>query len=109
MLARLEKPPDLCPHCGQHMPRFPELGDLHLTVAQARIYGRIRRAGKDGIPTASLVDALYGHRYDGGPENAMVAVRVFIWQLNKKLRAHGIRIRGWRGIGGYTVEQFDVD
>lgn len=52
-----------------------------------------------GVTSAELVDILYGHRRDGGPEWAANSISVILHRLNKKIAVLGLRIRGWGGPG----------
>jgi hypothetical protein len=48
---------------------------------------------KGSIGGAELVDRLYAHRHDGGPDNARNTMHVTISQMNKRLAAINQRIK----------------
>lgn len=51
-----------------------------------------------------MIDVIYGHRLDGGPDDAEGCVRVVIHKLRKRLSAHGITVeRGSYG-SGYRLD-----
>lgn len=52
-----------------------------------------------GLTVDEIVDALYGHREDGGPEYARNIVSTRLVSLNRKLKPLGMRIKGWGGPG----------
>ena len=94
-----------CPHCGQTLP--PAFPDVHLTPQQARIYERVRKAGKWGIRSDDLIDWLYADREDGGPDSAVKVLHCQVSKMNKRLKPFGKAVRappgGRIGPSTYTV------
>lgn len=92
-----------CPHCGQTLPQNTPPG-LRLSNLKYAIYDRVRRAGPNGVTTASLLDCVYGADPNGGPA-ASSTLREHIYQINTRLRPYGQEIRGGMGPGnaGYVL------
>jgi DNA-binding response OmpR family regulator len=61
--------------------------------------------------THTLVDGIYGHREDGGPNNAEATIKVHVHHLRRKLREAGIaldlRSRPWKGYEYYGATALD--
>ena len=55
------------------------------------------------VPTAHLVDVVYGDRDDGGPDNAEHIVRVQIYQIRTKLAHLGIKIETVGGCNRWSI------
>ncbi len=79
-----------------------------LSPTQRVMIASLRHGQPEPVPTRKLVDAVYGDREDGGPENAEYVVRVHICQIRTKLAALGIEIETVKGLGrganGYRVK-----
>ena len=76
--------------------------DPPLVGYQRRIYEAVKKAGNNGIHSERLFDLLYSHDPDGGPDFKSLAVN--IWQLNRKLKPHGVKV--FAGRGGDRVYRF---
>lgn len=58
------------------------------------------------VPSETIVDALYGSRADGGPDDARHAVRAHIYKMRAKLASIGVEIETighGRGSDGYRL------
>ncbi len=58
------------------------------------------------IPSGHLASAIYGNRYDGGPDDAEHTMRNQIYRIREKLARVGIEIETvgqGRGSAGYRV------
>ena len=78
-----------------------------LSPIQRAMIAALRHGQPDPVPTARLVDVIYGGRLDGGPDDAAVNVRVQIRAIRVKLAPVGIEIdrvigRG-RDANGYRI------
>ena len=78
-----------------------------LSPTQRAMIAALRHGQPDPVPTARLVDVIYGGRLDGGPDDAAVNVRVQISQIRAKLGPVGIQIDRVSGLGrganGYRI------
>lgn len=99
-------PDRVCSCCGQTLPPKLDVG-IYLTQLQQRLVERVHRAGKHGIQTSRLFDFMYGDDPNGGPSHGNDSLRVFIYQVNQRLKKVGKVIRspkGGRGCEGiYTL------
>jgi hypothetical protein len=81
-----------CPCCGG-------AGKISLNVPEALpgmervIFETIAKSQAAGASTDTLVDKVYGHRSDGGPDFARKAIHVRIWRINKRLAPAGLAVR----------------
>ena len=64
---------------------------------QTKIWNAVKMGMPDGISLADIVDKIYGHLPNGGPEWANKSVPVMIYQMNLKTRLHGWVIRSEMG------------
>lgn len=91
-----------CPVCGQDTaaPIPVERLKLVITDQQLEIFRHV--INRPGISTAELTDALYAHRWDGGPDTGEASVRMHITRANKALRDVGLKIEAsHRGPGAW--------
>lgn len=87
-----------CPYCGSvynstHPP-------LSMSQRQREIYTAVAAGGPRGIPTKQLISVIYG---DDPPGSAGVVLRVNIFEINRKIKDRGQRIKGRREIGYFLV------
>ena len=81
-----------CPCCAG-------AGKISLDVPEALpglerlIFETVAKSKTAGTSTDALVDAIYGHRADGGPDFAKKAIHVRIWRINKRLAPAGLAVR----------------
>ena len=88
-----------CPTCGH--PTAPTLLSLIFKGQQRKIYEAVARAGNVGIGSERLVDAVYAHRADGGPDTGHKVIHVQICkQINPRLKRYGLKIYAGQGAGG---------
>ncbi len=88
-----------CPTCGHPIPE-DHLPGIHFSPLQGKIFKIISRRSPAGISQEDLADVVYADRRDGGPINARVTIRTTIYQINRKLIPHRLRITGR---GGYRL------
>jgi hypothetical protein len=70
-----------------------------------RIYDYLQRKGVDGATTPEIMDFVYMHDPDGGPESGNV-ISVHIRQMNLMLAQRGMKIRSTMGQGAtYHLEE----
>ena len=81
--------PDICPHCGQ--PIVP--AGLALPAIKARIYEAVRR--RPGISAETLRGIVWDDP-SGGPD-CRHTIYVHIYQTNRILAPHGLKIRFQNG------------
>ena len=79
-----------CECCGQliQAPYGVDLSPLEL-----EIYRFVVRAGPEGINCITLMNNLFAHRADGGPEYASQTVWVTKHSLNKKLKSKLVAVQ----------------
>lgn len=84
----------LCPDCKRPL---ADIGiAATLPAIKRRIYEVVAAAGEHGINRWDILDKAYADAPDGGPE-CVAAVKVHICQINKRIKAHGVKIAGtWR-------------
>ena len=90
--------PTICKCCGQTLPQPLKLS-IKLRPGTLRLVERVARAGTNGVPTDVLFDYLYGGDPNGGPIGGKNVLASRISQLNKRLRADNVCIRGTMGRG----------
>ena len=91
-----------CKKCG--FPIVPDEIDIVLTPLQKRIFHLVKRAGAAGIAGWDLMDMVYMHDINGGPESSNI-IAVVCTQMNKRLLQFGLQVKGRRGPGGYFALQ----
>jgi len=79
-----------CPCCNGRGTIEHNVFDI-LTPSERNIYTAIWK--RKALTIHQLVEALYGHRPDGGPEFADKSIHVIVSRLNKKLKAKGYQQR----------------
>ena len=96
----------VCKSCGH--PLINDLiPELKLTGMQKRILEIVNRRSPTGISMQELASAVYADDPDGGPLNAGSSLRSTVFQLNRKLKPHGLRVYGkiGRASDGYRIVQ----
>ena len=94
-----------CPTCGQTLPDKLPAGIRFYGKKKAQILALVHKAGKHGLPTEVIWQALYGADPNGGPAGLNV-IAVHVAQMNRELRAHKMKISNThvgRGAGGSYV------
>lgn len=86
----------LCPHCGQPMGDFSGLDLSVFSPTQRLILEALAEARSRNTPTTALVQKVYAHRADGGPDGAVHCVKNQIGYMKKKLAT-----QGWKIISAY--------
>ena len=82
------------------------------TLQQKLILDQLRHTRGSPIPVERLIEALYGARYDGGPDNAAAVVRVQILRLRSRLAERGVSILtigGAHASQGYMLDPDHLD
>lgn len=98
---------EVCKCCGQTLP--PPLPDLKLPAGYQIIVSEIHKAGKRGIRSDRLFNAVY-RGPDGGPDGGQHVLTVRIWFLNKRhLKKAGLKIVGERTSSGQPGHYRIVD
>ncbi|MDE2100309.1 MAG: hypothetical protein KGL39_23865 [Patescibacteria group bacterium] len=91
------------------MPEKLPLGIKFYGKIKSQILYYVHKAGKHGIASESLFQALYGDDPNGGPEYGRNTLAVHVSQMNVELKKQGWHI--WnnhvgRGLGGnYILEE----
>ena len=102
----------VCKCCGQTLPpKFTAAG--YLSPGPLRIVELVHRAGKRGIRSDRLFNALYDDHPDGGPLSGMNSLRVRIAKINRKhLEPAGWKIEGentgCNEFGSYKLVNIDA-
>ncbi len=73
------------------------MGEFGLSPMLARLLIILRSWQGRAVPFDAVYARLYAGRYDDAPD--MGTVKVHVFNLNKKLRARGLRVETVRGIG----------
>lgn len=109
-----------CPICGSHYEpglyqvklsdmraKFLERG-VDLSNSEARVLSAIYRRNRP-VPRAMLMDALYGHDANGGPDSGEKILEQFVLRARRKIKQAGlpweiITVRGF----GYELREADT-
>jgi hypothetical protein len=75
---------------------LPDFG-AHFKGHMCRLLDALARSGKRGLTMGQLVDALYAHRADGGPDWPVQGVCTLMYQQRARLKSLGYNIE--RGTG----------
>ena len=87
-----------CPYCGTtYHSTYPPPA---LSNRQRDIYAAVAAGGPRGIPTKNLISVVYG---DDPPGSAGVVLRVNIFEINRKIKDRGQRIKGRRDVGYFLI------
>lgn len=78
-----------CPYCRQARIAVPLLAtdELVLSFSERAVLNRLNARPGAAVPMSDLIEALYGHRADGGVVTARETVCTYISNLQKKLPA----------------------
>lgn len=85
-----------CPCCGGDMPAVvptTALSAIPMPDSERAILDLAVAAYPRAVPTASIVNAIWGRRADGGPLDTDNGIGVRVHRLNKKLRPVGWSVR----------------
>jgi hypothetical protein len=79
---------------------LPHLGPLERTIL-------VELANRQSVTLDGVIQVAYGHRPDGGPDDAEGCIRVSLTRLRKKLRPLGIQVvnigRGYHAPSYYAI------
>jgi len=87
----------ICECCGHPLPDTSVLSDL--TPLQRRLFTTVKASGTAGLALQDLIDALYGHLADGGPDYPRNVICVVRKNMQPRLAKHGLQIISTRGLG----------
>jgi hypothetical protein len=98
----MERDMSVCPFCSSvYHSTYPPLS---LSARQRRIYDVVVSGGQRGAPTKKLLEIAF----EGTPpKSAWGVLRVNIFEMNRKLKDRGQRIKGRRDVGYVLVEDSD--
>lgn len=83
-----------CPWCGTvYNSTYPP---VDLSSRQRKIYDAILESGPKGVKKERLLETVFGAPH---PDSAPGVLRVNIFEINRKIRSMGHRIKGRRDIG----------
>ena len=89
-----------CPFCGTTY--SSTYAPLELSPRQKVVYEAVLASGRKGIQAKKLIEA----SYDGKPpKSAHGVLRVNIFEINRKIRYQGHKIKGRRDAGYFMVEE----
>lgn len=92
----------ICPYCGsEYRGSHPPIA---LSRRQRDVYNNVVASGPRGITAKSLLSAIYG---DNPPKSAWGVIRVNVFEINRKIKNRGERIKGRRDLG-YVLIRDDV-
>ena len=91
-----------CPNCGFPLaaagPYGPDDLNLRLSPQERKVLSRLIQARGGRVDMPQLVEAVYGHQPDGGPDRAHAIVKVRVSTLRSALDGTGwIITKGWEG------------
>jgi DNA-binding response OmpR family regulator len=92
----------ICPNCGYKDSSdeyAPELIGIDLPSRQHDVLLRLRQARGGRVTSEHLVDCLYGHMGDGGPEEAQNCISLFVMRIRPKIAEYGWAIENERRRG----------
>lgn len=93
----------VCPFCkATYNSTMPP---ANLSNRQREIYNTIVEAGPMGIKTKDILASVYG---DHPPPSAWGVLRVNVFEINRKIRDHGQRIKGRRDVGYVLLPLFSL-
>ncbi len=87
----------VCECCGHPLPSLEV--QLELTRRQRDIFAALQKAGVAGITVSQLVDKIYSHDPDGGPDTAENVIHVQRWKMKDRLAKYGMQITTTKGHG----------
>ena len=92
----------ICPYCnseyhGTHLP-------ISLSKRQRDVYNAVVAGGPRGVTVKALISAVYG---DNPPKSGWGVLRVNVFEINRKLKKRGQRIKGRRDLGYVLIKDND--
>lgn len=91
-----------CPYC--HTVYHSTYPPIMLSKRQREIYDTVAAGGPRGAPVRKLLSAVYG---DEPPKSAWGVLRVNVFEINRKIKDRGQRIKGRRDVGYVLIEDRD--
>lgn len=85
---------------------------MNISPQQQIILDTLRHTRGSPITVSRLITAVWGNRYDGGPDNPGNCIRVLVHGLRGTLAFAGVRlltIGVGRGSQGYMIDPDDLD
>lgn len=83
-----------CPYCGTESDSIPEPPSL--SKRQGVIYNAIAESGTKGVQMKKLISLVYE---DTPPLSAGGVIRVTIFEINRRIKERGQRIKGRKDAG----------
>jgi DNA-binding response OmpR family regulator len=105
MLSRVQS--FCCPSCGGYIGEAAAVDTVRESIsapAKRLIFDMLtRRVGRPVLKDA-IIEAVYGSRSDGGPDNASTIVQVLVSQLRRQIEPYGWTISNSRGGAGELAQ-----
>lgn len=93
-----------CPYCGsEYKGNHPP---ITLSKRQRDVYNAVVASGPRGIPARSLLSTVYG---DSPPKSGWGVLRVNVFEINRKLKPRGQRIKGRRDAGYVLIKDHESE
>ncbi|MFN3337244.1 MAG: winged helix-turn-helix domain-containing protein, partial [Thermomicrobium sp.] len=96
-----------CPACGGFIGEAAPLDQVMESVTQPSrrlILGMLAKPPGAVVLRDRILDRLYGHRADGGPETGDHVVKAMVSQLRRQIEPFGWTITGSRGGSGNLAQ-----
>jgi len=91
-----------CPYCNSvYHSTYPP---ITLSKRQREVYTTVAAGGPRGVTVKSLISAVYG---DDPPKSGWGVLRVNVFEINRKLRERGQKIKGRRDLGYVLIKDSD--
>lgn len=92
-----------CPYCGTvYHSTYPPMA---LSKRQREIYDAVAAGGPRGTTVRTLLSTVYG---DEPPKSAWGVLRVNVFEINRKIKDRGQRIKGRRDVGYVLIGDSDT-
>ena len=97
---------EVCPHCGKPVngkvdsSTYPAFASIRFTPSQRRLLDALLPHPGQWVTNLMILDRLYGHRADGGPENARATLKSIVFSTNRRLQGTSHKIESQSGKGG---------
>jgi hypothetical protein len=91
-----------CPYCGTS---YRDINPpITLSKRQRDVYEAVAAGGSRGITVKALLSTVYGSE---PPKTGWGVLRVNVFEINRKLKERGQRIKGRRDIGYILIKEKD--
>lgn len=96
-----------CPVCGGNIGEASTLDQVRGAITRPSlrtIFDMLAERPGRAVQRDAIIDALYGHRADGGPEHADHITKVFVSQIRRAIEPFGWTVTVSRGGSGSLAQ-----